>query len=92
MAGRRARAALLALESCVNGEPAMLTVPEVARLLRIGRNLAYELVARGEIPSRRLGRKILIPRAELEERFALRRSVPPTLTDAAPDARDTRHN
>jgi excisionase family DNA binding protein len=70
----------------------MLTVPEVARLLRIGRNLAYELVARGDILSRRLGRKILIPRAELEERFALRRSMPPNLTDAVSNEPATRHN
>ncbi len=45
---------------------AMLTVPEAAKLLRIGRNLAYELVARGEIPSIRFGRLIRVPRAALE--------------------------
>lgn len=48
---------------------AMLTVPEAAKLLRIGRNLAYELVAQGEIPSLRLGRLIRVPRAALEERL-----------------------
>lgn len=47
----------------------LLTVPEAAKLLRIGRNLAYELVARGEIPSVRLGRLIRVPRAALEERL-----------------------
>jgi excisionase family DNA binding protein len=45
----------------------LLTVPEAAKLLRIGRNLAYELVARGEIPSVRLGRVIRIPRTALEQ-------------------------
>ena len=50
----------------------VLTVPEVARVLRIGRNLAYELVARGDIPSRRLGRRIVVPRAEFEEKLGLR--------------------
>ena len=45
----------------------LLTVPETARVLRIGRNLAYELVARGEIPSVRLGRAIRVPRASLEQ-------------------------
>ena len=44
----------------------LLTVPEAARLLRIGRNLAYELVARRAIPSVRLGRSIRIPRFALE--------------------------
>ncbi len=44
----------------------LLTVPEAAKLLRISRNLAYELVARGEIPSVRLGRVIRVPRTALE--------------------------
>lgn len=47
--------------------PELLTVPEAARLLRISRNLAYELVARREIPSIRLGRVIRIPRPTLDE-------------------------
>lgn len=43
----------------------LLTVPEAARALRIGRNLAYALVARGELPSVRLGRIIRVPRGAL---------------------------
>ena len=38
-----------------------ITVPEAAERLRIGTNLAYELVARGEIPHIRIGRPIRIP-------------------------------
>lgn len=34
----------------------LMTAPEAAKLLRISRNLGYELVARGEIPAIRLGR------------------------------------
>lgn len=45
---------------------ATLTVPEVARLLGISRNEAYLAVQRGEIPARRIGRRIVIPRAALE--------------------------
>ena len=45
----------------------LLTVREAAKFLRIGRNLAYELVARGEIPSVRLGRVIRVPRTALEQ-------------------------
>lgn len=41
--------------------PAVLTVPETARMLRISRTLAYEGIARGEIPSVRIGRRILVP-------------------------------
>ncbi len=44
----------------------VLTVPEAARLLRISRSLAYELVARGELPAIRLGRAIRIRRLALD--------------------------
>lgn len=44
----------------------LLTVPETARILRISRNLAYELVARDEIPAIRLGRVIRVPRHGLQ--------------------------
>lgn len=43
-----------------------LTVEEAARLLGISRALAYELVARGEVPSIRLGRRIVVPRRALD--------------------------
>lgn len=44
----------------------LLTVPEAAQLLRISRNLAYELVAQHQLPCVRLGRTIRIPRDSLE--------------------------
>ncbi len=44
----------------------LLTVHEAAAPLRISRNLAYEVVARGELPAIRLGRVIRVPRAALE--------------------------
>jgi excisionase family DNA binding protein len=44
----------------------VLTVPETARALRIGRNQADEAVRRGELPSIRVGRRILIPRQAIE--------------------------
>lgn len=44
----------------------VMTVDEVAKLLRVSRNAAYEAVARKEIPSVRIGRRILVPRAALE--------------------------
>jgi excisionase family DNA binding protein len=43
------------------GDRAALSVVEVADLLGIGRSAAYEAVRRGEIPARRLGRRLLIP-------------------------------
>ena len=40
-----------------------ITVEEMANMLGIGRNLAYELIKEKQIQSVRAGRKILIPRA-----------------------------
>ncbi len=48
-------------------ETATLTVEEAARILGISRGVAYEGVRTGEIPSIKIGRRILIPRARLEE-------------------------
>jgi excisionase family DNA binding protein len=42
-----------------------LTVEEAAKLLGISRGLAFQAVRRGDIPSIRIGRRILIPRARL---------------------------
>jgi excisionase family DNA binding protein len=55
--------------------PAMLTVPQAARLLGIGRTLAYELVRTGAWPKPivRVGRLIKIPSAPLLELLAIGR-------------------
>jgi excisionase family DNA binding protein len=42
-----------------------LTVEEAAALLGISRTLAYELIARGDLPCVRLGRRIVISRRAL---------------------------
>ena len=44
-----------------------LSVDEAAALLGISRALAYELIARCELPSLRLGRRIVVPRRALEQ-------------------------
>jgi excisionase family DNA binding protein len=41
-------------------------VEEAGRLLGISRSLAYELVNRGDIPSVRLGRRIVVPLRALD--------------------------
>lgn len=46
------------------------TVPEAARKLGIGRNSAYEAVRSGEIPSIRIGGRILVPRLALDRMLA----------------------
>ena len=65
----------------ITGYPALLTVTEAATLLRISRNLAYELVAQGRLPHIRLGRVIRISRLGLESWIANESSLPsnPTL-------------
>ena len=60
----------------------LLTVSETAGLLRISRNLAYELVTRGEIPAIRLGRVIRVPRAALEQWIEASHRGEPTGEDA----------
>jgi excisionase family DNA binding protein len=50
--------------------PTVLTVDEVAEILRIGRISAYQAVERGEIPSVRVGRRILVPRVAFERMFS----------------------
>ena len=42
------------------------TVPEVAQILGIGRNTAYESCRAGEIPTVRVGTRVLVPRAAIE--------------------------
>lgn len=46
-------------------ESLVLTPVETAKLLRIGRATVYEQIRLGTIPSIRMGRRILIPRAAL---------------------------
>ena len=59
--------------SSTDATPEMLTVPEAARVLRIGRTLAYQLTSRfldGEpdgLPVVRLGNCLRVPRWALDE-------------------------
>lgn len=48
-------------------EKLTLTVPEAAARLGIGKNLAYEAIQRGEIPSIRVGHRLLVPVAALDQ-------------------------
>lgn len=44
-----------------------LSVPEAAKKLGISRNAAYEAAQRGEIPSIRVGKRLLVPRSAFEK-------------------------
>ena len=50
-------------------ERLVFTVEEAAQLLGISRSFAYEAVQRGEIPSMRIGRRILVPKAALQRQL-----------------------
>jgi excisionase family DNA binding protein len=48
-------------------EQLLLTVPQCCRLAAIGRTKFYELVASGEIPIRKIGRKTLVAASDLRD-------------------------
>lgn len=52
--------------------PVLITVPEAARRLAIGRTLTYELIAANELPAVRIGRAIRVP-ADAIDAFVDRR-------------------
>ena len=48
-------------------EPDVLTVADVVRLLRMGKNTIYQLIKEGSIGSIKRGKKIIIPKVCLVE-------------------------
>ncbi len=50
-------------------EPWCISIAETARLLAIGETLARTLIRSGEIPSIRLGGRIVVPVEQLRARF-----------------------
>ena len=63
------------------------TVQEVGELLGISRGSAYNRVRTGEIPALRMGRRLLVTRAELEDLLG---AAPPPPRDLAKDRRPVR--
>lgn len=47
-------------------QPLTYTVDEAAKLLRIGRNQGYDAARSGELPTIKMGKRILVPRAALQ--------------------------
>ena len=50
--------------------PEVLTAPEAAAILRVGRNQLYQAVGRGELGAVRIGRSIRIPKQALLDLLA----------------------
>ncbi len=48
--------------SILKDEPEVLTVLEVARILRIGKNKAYDMINAGSLSSIKVGGKIIVPK------------------------------
>jgi excisionase family DNA binding protein len=67
-------------EEAVAAEHEVLTVGEAAKMLRLSRAFTYDLVARGELPSLRFGRRVMIPR------LALHRILEQTIHSESPPA------
>ena len=47
--------------------PLLITVPELAQVLRVGKNKAYELVNSGAIKGIKIGTQIKVPKRSVEE-------------------------
>lgn len=45
--------------------PVILTVPEAAEVLRIGRHMAYDLARCGRLPTIQIGKRMRVPRSGL---------------------------
>ena len=48
-----------------SAEVLVLTIEEAAKILRVSTDSAYEAARRGEIPSLRIGRRVLVPKRAL---------------------------
>lgn len=47
--------------------PLLITVREAAKRINLSRDTVYDLIARGEIPSKRVGRVLRVPVKALEK-------------------------
>ena len=75
-----------------NDQPATMTVEQAGQLLGISRRSAYRAAAAGQLPTLRLGRRILVPTAALHRMLAITPPAHATAVGAAnpPDDHDQR--
>ena len=66
MASNGAQSAYTETQMDSQGRRQTTTITEVAKLLGVGRNQAYEAARRGEIPTIRIGKRLLVPLAALD--------------------------
>ena len=58
-------AAIINASVVLSGDQLVVSVGEAGRLLGVSRAFAYELAARGELPTIHLGRRIVVPKVAL---------------------------
>jgi excisionase family DNA binding protein len=56
----------------IDDYPATITIEEAGRILGLSRSAAYRAAARGEIPTLRFGRRLVVPTARLFAMLGLR--------------------
>lgn len=61
--------------------PDVMTIAETANLLRLSRNGTYELARTGQIPTLRLGRRLVVPKEALRRLL----EMPPQASDPRGD-------
>jgi excisionase family DNA binding protein len=54
-----------------SSEKPTITVEEAAKLLGIGRSCAYEAARTGELPTLRIGKRLVVPTASLRRMLGL---------------------
>ncbi|MBO0792086.1 MAG: helix-turn-helix domain-containing protein, partial [Ktedonobacteraceae bacterium] len=56
----------------VDSSPLLLTIPQVAKALNLGRTKVYELIWREHLPVQRFGRAVRVSKNELQQWIAER--------------------
>ena len=52
-------------------EPLVYTIEEASRLLGVSRGVGYEAARRGQLPTIRLGRRLLVPKVALDRMLGI---------------------
>lgn len=63
--------------STQTAQPATCSVPEAGQALGISRQSAYQAARTGELPTVKIGRRLLVPRRALETMLGIENDVAP---------------
>ena len=65
-------------------ETNLLTAQEVADLLKVKKSTVYEMIKRGDLPSRKIGKQLRISRADMERLLGAGAQEPPPFSAPTP--------